>query len=57
MIVFLDNILIYNAMQEEHNQHLKMVFELLRENKLFTKENKCEFLNAYIHYLGHVISS
>ena len=57
MIVFLDDILIYSAIQEEYIQHLNMVFDLLREHKLFAKESKCEFLKIHIHYLGHVISS
>ena len=37
MIVFLDDILIYNLTQEEHIKHLKMVFKLLQENQLFAK--------------------
>ena len=55
MIVFLDDILIYSAFEEEHLQHLKLVFELLRKHALYAKESKCEFFQTKIHYLGHVI--
>ena len=55
--VFLDDILIYNATQEEHIQHLKIVFDLLREHQLFSNERKCKFLKIDIYHLGHVIYS
>ena len=57
MIVFLDDILIFSATQEEHLTHLWMVFELLRAHHLYAKESKCDFLKTEFHYLGHVISS
>ena len=48
---------IYSVTQIEHIQNLKVIFPLFRENKLFAKENKCEFLKTDIHRLGHDISS
>ena len=57
VIVFLDDILIYSATKEEHLTHLKKVFDLLREHKLYAKESKCDFFQTKIHYLGHVIST
>ena len=57
VIVFLDNILTYNDIPKEHIQYLKMVFELFREHKSFSKESKFEFFKVSIHYLEHIISS
>ena len=57
VIVFLDDILIYSKTEEDHLEHLRLVFDLLREHKLYAKESKCEFLQTEIHYLGHVISA
>ena len=57
VVVFLDDILIYSRTDEEHVDHLRKVFELLRANKLYAKESKCDFFAQKIHYLGHIISS
>jgi hypothetical protein len=54
--VFIDNILIYSRMMEEHDEHLRLVLQCLRENKLYGKLSKCSFYQSKIHYLGHVIS-
>ena len=37
VIVFIDDILIYSSSQEEHEQHLSIVLQTLREHKLFAK--------------------
>ncbi|GKA61434.1 putative reverse transcriptase domain-containing protein [Tanacetum coccineum] len=43
VIVFIDDILIYSKTQEEHVEHLRIVLELLRKEKLYAKFSKCEF--------------
>nr|GEY89864.1 hypothetical protein [Tanacetum cinerariifolium] len=43
IIVFIDDILIYSKDEKEHEEHLKEILELLREEKLYTKFSKCEF--------------
>ena len=53
VVVFLDDILIYSRTREEH---LRKVFQLLRENSLYAKESKCEFFAEEVKYLGHIIS-
>jgi hypothetical protein len=55
--VFIDNILIYSWMTEEHDEHLRLVLQCLREHKLYGKLSKCSFYQSKIHYLGHVIFS
>jgi hypothetical protein len=54
--VFIDDILIYSRMMEEHEEHLRLVLQCLREHKLYGKLSKCSFYQQKIHYLGHVIS-
>ena len=57
VLVFLDEILIYSKNEEEHEEHLRIALQLLREhNKLFAKLSKCDFYKDKIHYLGHIIS-
>eukprot|EP00253_Pinus_taeda_P030583 PITA_30583 len=42
---------------EEHEQHLRIVLQILRENQLYGKFRKCDFYKYQIQYLGHVISA
>ncbi|GJR10228.1 putative reverse transcriptase domain-containing protein [Tanacetum coccineum] len=43
LIVFIDDILIYSKDEREHEEHLKAILELLKEEKLYAKFSKCEF--------------
>jgi hypothetical protein len=54
--VFIDDILIYSRTTEEHDKHLRLVRQCLREHKLYGKLSKFSFYQSRIHYLGHVIS-
>jgi hypothetical protein len=54
--VFIDDILIYSPTMKEHDEHLRLVLQCLREHKLYGKFSKCSFYQSNIHYLGHVIS-
>ena len=56
VLVYLDDILIYSKNKEDHMKHLEIVLKTLRDNKLFGKLSKCEFLQTKIDYLGHVIT-
>nr|GEU81407.1 hypothetical protein [Tanacetum cinerariifolium] len=56
VIVFIDDILIYSKMKEEHEVHLKLVLESLRKEKLYAKFSKCEFWLEEVHFLGHVVN-
>jgi hypothetical protein len=42
-------------MREENDEHLGLVLQCLRENKLYGKLSKCSFYQTKIHYLGHII--
>jgi hypothetical protein len=56
VVVFIDDILVYSATHEDHEEHLKTVLSILREKKLFAKLKKCEFWLKEVSFLGHVIS-
>ncbi|GKB20457.1 putative reverse transcriptase domain-containing protein [Tanacetum coccineum] len=43
VIVFIDNILIYSKSKKEHEEHLKLILELLNKEELYAKFSKCEF--------------
>lgn len=57
VLVFFDEILVYSRTEAEHVNHLRTVFEVLKQNKLYVKKSKCEFGSQQIEYLGHVISN
>ncbi|KAL0544128.1 hypothetical protein IC582_019239 [Cucumis melo] len=56
VIVFIDDILIYSKTEVEHEEHLRMVLQTLRDNKLYAKFSKCEFWLKQVSFLGHVVS-
>jgi hypothetical protein len=51
VIVFLDDILVYSMSEEVHENHLRMVLQVLREHQLYAKLGKCSFYHKQIHYL------
>ena len=56
VIVFIDDILVYSRSKEEHEEHLRIVLQTLRKNRLYAKFKKCEFWLEQVAFLGHVIS-
>ena len=55
-VVFIDDILVFSKTEEEHEEHLRLVLQKLREHQLYTKLSKCEFWLKEVYFLGHVIS-
>ena len=52
-MVFADDILIYSQSVEEHEDHLRVVLQLLRDHRLYAKFSKCEFWLTQVRLLGH----
>nr|ABA98437.1 retrotransposon protein, putative, Ty3-gypsy subclass [Oryza sativa Japonica Group] len=57
VVVFIDDILIYSKSEEEHEQHLRLVLEKLKEHQLYAKFSKCDFWLTEVKFLGHVITA
>jgi hypothetical protein len=57
IVVFIDNILIYSKDDSDHEEHLRMVLQKLRDNQLYAKFSKCEFWIDKVPFLGHIISN
>jgi hypothetical protein len=53
--VFIDDILVYSRSEEEHEEHLRLDLQKLREHSLYAKLSKCEFSMKQVAFLGHVI--
>ena len=57
VVVFIDDILVYCKNAQEHEQHLKIVLQILREKQLFAKLSKCDFWLKEVSFLGHIVSA
>ncbi|GBG73260.1 hypothetical protein CBR_g12978 [Chara braunii] len=57
VIMYLDDILIFSKIVEEHVAHLDKVRSLLRQHKFKINREKCEFGRTRVLYLGHEISA
>ncbi|KAK1692999.1 hypothetical protein QYE76_009696 [Lolium multiflorum] len=57
VVGFIDDFLIYSKSEEEHEQHLEVVLDTLREHQLYAKFSKCEFWLKEVAFLGHILSA
>ena len=57
VVVFIDDILIYSRSEEEHEDHLRVILQVLRDHQLYAKFSKCEFWHTEVKFLGHVVSA
>ena len=56
VIVFIDDILVYSSDHQEHERHLRIVLQTLRELRLYVKFSKCEFWLSEVAFLGHIVT-
>ena len=57
IIIYLDDIIIYSKTEEEHLEHLQIVFNLIEKNELYVHPDKCEFMVDTVEFLGHIVST
>jgi hypothetical protein len=55
-IVYLNDILIYSKYKEEHEQHVKLVLQKLRDYALYAEPSKCTFHTKEVEFLGFVVT-
>jgi hypothetical protein len=56
VVVFIDDILTFSRNEKEHEEHLRLVLQKLREHRLYAKFSKCDFWLKEVSFLGHVIT-
>ncbi|GFS81927.1 hypothetical protein TNCV_2497141 [Trichonephila clavipes] len=54
-VPYLDHIAIFSPAWDDHLKHLKDLFDRLSSAKLHVKPSKCQFAQAYVKYLGHLV--
>ena len=57
VIVYLNDILIYTMDLKEHDQLVKQVLQVLRQNRLYLRYKKCTFAQNTIEYLGFIVDN
>ena len=57
VIVFIADILVYSRSELEHERHLGLVLQTLRQYQLYAKFSKCEFWLSRVGFLGHVVAA
>jgi hypothetical protein len=56
VVVFIDEILVFSQNEEEHEEHLSLVLQKLREHRLYAMFSKCDFWLKEVSFLGHIIT-
>jgi hypothetical protein len=56
VMAFIDDILVYSRNEEEHEDHLRLVLQKLRDHPLYAMLSKCKFWLKQVAILGHIVS-
>ena len=55
VVEFIDDIQVYSNYAQEHEYHLRIILQIIRENQLFAKLSKCDFWLKEVSFLGHIV--
>ena len=55
VVIYLDDILVFSKNPADHLKHLRLVFDILRKEKLYCRLHKCDFLQSEMKFLGHIV--
>ena len=55
-LIYLDDLIVFSRMEEEHLHQLRVIFDWLREYNLKLKPSKCSLFKEKINYLAHQVS-
>ncbi|GJX52470.1 putative reverse transcriptase domain-containing protein [Tanacetum coccineum] len=56
VIVCIDDILVYSKSKEDNEDHMRLMLEFLKKERLYAKFSKCECCLQEVHFLGHVVN-
>ena len=56
VVAYLNDILVYSKINEDHVVHLRRLFENLREMKLYGKLEKYVFMNPSVVFKGYIVT-
>lgn len=54
LLIFFDDILVYNLTVDEHNEHLRIMLEILNKESLYANCKKYVFGQKKMKYLGYI---
>ena len=57
VVVFVEDILIFSQSEDEHDDHLRIALQALKDHQLYAKFSKCEFWLTEVKFLGHIVSA
>ncbi|KAF0710681.1 hypothetical protein As57867_005472, partial [Aphanomyces stellatus] len=56
VVVYMDDICVFSRSMDDHVQHLRVICDVLRAEKLYARPSKCAFGVDSVDFLGHTIS-
>ena len=56
-MAYLDDIIIFSEIPEQHLKHIQIVLTRLKQAKLSLKKSKCSLFKKELHYLGHLLTT
>lgn len=56
VVIYFDDILVFSKTLELHLSHLRQIFTVLRDQKLYANKTKCQFLSEEVIFLGYLVS-